>query len=124
METGPRLFGNRAELDEIALSYLDLPDHMKVEVLQESLLRASQCTRGRAARSQSLDPRPKGVLRDSSPVDFSRFKEENKKKTRFPKPPKHESSSREYRGDTPSRREGSEKRNGVRKVKKNKVPTM
>lgn len=123
VETGPRLFGNRAELDEIALSYLDLPDHMKVEVLQESLLRASQCTRGRAARSQSLDPRPRGV-RDSSPVDFSRFKEENKKKTRFAKPPKHESSSREYRGDTPSRREGSEKRNGVRKVKKNKVPTM
>ena len=52
-DTGKRLFGNGSDLDEMGYSYLGLPAHIKVEILQQACFKLHSKRRRRRRRRRS-----------------------------------------------------------------------
>lgn len=103
-----RLFADGSDLDEMGYSYLSLPDHVKVEILQECLLKSSQ-EKKTAVFTKSHTYYPKAA---SNPVLELRSSTVSKmNQSSAPNNPDPD-QSHDLRSDTPSRRD---KRNGVRK---------
>ena len=103
-DTGQRLFGNGSDLDEMGYSYLALPALVKVDILQEALLKASLEKKEKVfTKSHTFNPRAKAQI-DNPGTEFRSSTPNGRKKFNVPKIPTQE-QLRELRSDTPSRRD-------------------